>query len=211
MIKNNIQLSFVYIFKIIKRIKSNMLIPVDQILTYIALYSNGVTFSKFRSYGVPKINITLGGKCIIGYGFKINNRESSNPIGRFHPCSLFVGKKGELIIGQNVGMSSASIVCFEKIEIGNNVNLGGNVVLYDTDFHSLNHKDRLNHKSDIANANTKPIKVGANVFIGAHSTILKGVFIGDNSIIGACSVVTKNIPANEIWAGNPAKFIRAIR
>lgn len=49
-----------------------------------------------------------------------------------------------------------------------------------------------------------------NVFIGARCIILKGVTIGENSIVGAGSVVTKSIPANEIWAGNPAKFIRKI-
>jgi acetyltransferase-like isoleucine patch superfamily enzyme len=203
---NNLQLLFVYILKIAKRGKLKILKPFDQIFTYIILYSNGVKFSSFRSYGLPNFNITLGGKCNIGNGFKINNRESSNPIGRFHACSIFIGKKGQLIIGKNVGMSSAAIVCYEKIEIGDNVNLGGNVVIYDTDFHSLNPQDRLNRISDIAR--TKPIKIGNNVFIGAHTTILKGVSIGDNSIIGACSVVTKNIPSNEIWAGNPAKFIR---
>ena len=49
-----------------------------------------------------------------------------------------------------------------------------------------------------------------NVFIGANSMILKGVKIGDRSIIGAGSVVTKNVPSDQIWAGNPAKFIREI-
>ena len=55
-----------------------------------------------------------------------------------------------------------------------------------------------------------PVVIENNVFIGAHCIILKGVSIGENSIIGAGSVVTKNVPANQIWAGNPAKFIRKI-
>ena len=138
----------------------------------------------------------------------MNNRESSNPIGRFNRCSIIVGKKGDLIIGDNVGMSSTAIVCHNRIEIGNNVNIGGNVVIYDTDFHSINPQDRLYRKKDIENTKTKPVKIGNNAFIGAHSTILKGVTIGNNSVVGACSVVTKSIPENEIWGGNPAKKIK---
>ena len=105
-------------------------------------------------------------------------------------------------------LSSTAIVWHDQIEIGDNVNLGGNVVLYDTDFHSLDSKDRINRQEDIRGTKTKPVKIGNNVFVGAHSTILKGVSIGDNAMIGACSVVTKNVPENEIWAGNPAKFIK---
>ena len=56
----------------------------------------------------------------------------------------------------------------------------------------------------------KPVHIKENVFIGAHSIILKGVVIGENSIIGAGSVVTKSIPSNQIWAGNPAKYIRNV-
>jgi acetyltransferase-like isoleucine patch superfamily enzyme len=66
----------------------------------------------------------------------------------------------------------------------------------------------MDKRSDKKHAVKLKVIIEDNVFIGAHSTILKGVTIGKNSVIGACSVVTKNIPPNEIWAGNPAKFIK---
>jgi acetyltransferase-like isoleucine patch superfamily enzyme len=201
---------FIFLTKGMRRIKSVLVKPIDLIRTYFVFYSNGATFTTIRSHGVPKINVILGGELKIGEGLKMNNRESSNPIGRFHACSIIVGSKGKLIIGDNVGMSSTAIVCNNQIEIGNNVNLGGNVVIYDTDFHSINSTNRMDQKKDIENTATKPINIGNNVFIGAHSTILKGVSIGENSVVGACSVVSKSIPKNEIWAGNPIKFIRKI-
>lgn len=204
------QLLFIYILKIIKRLIYIGLRPFDQLFTYILFYANGIQFSTFKSHGIPKINVGIGGKCVIQPGFKMNNRESSNPIGRFHACSLIVGKEGELLIGKNVGMSATAIVCHDKIVIGNDVNIGGNVAIYDTDFHSLNPNDRLNREDDIKQTKTKPVKIGNNVFIGAHTTILKGVTIGDNVVIGACSLVSKDIPSNEIWGGNPAKFIKLI-
>ena len=55
-----------------------------------------------------------------------------------------------------------------------------------------------------------PVIIGNNVFIGMDSLILKGVTIGDYAIVAARSVVTKSIPAGEVWGGNPAKFIRKI-
>lgn len=200
----------VLIFKVFNYARTKILIPHDHLFSFFIFYLNGVDFSSFKNTGYPKINIGLGGKCVIGKNFRSNNREMSNPIGRFNRCSIIVGKKGTLIIGDNVGMSSTAIVCYDRVEIGNNVKLGGNVVIYDTDFHSINSKDRIDRRTDIENAKTKPVKIGNNAFIGAHSTILKGVTIGENSIIGAGSVVTKSIPDNEIWAGNPAKLIRNI-
>lgn len=201
---------FVYLTKGLKLIKAKALKPIDQLLTFFILYSNGIIFSSFKSNGLPKINVGLGGKCTIGNNFRMNNREMSNPIGRFNRCSIIVGNKGNLIIGNNVGMSSTAIVCHHSIEIGDNVNIGGNVAIYDTDFHSLNAADRLNRDTDVANTNTIAVKIGNNAFIGAHSTILKGVSIGENSIVGACSLVTKDIPDNEIWGGNPVKFIKKV-
>ena len=82
--------------------------------------------------------------------------------------------------------------------------------IYDSDFHSLDPKVRVNSELDRQSQNKLPVFIEDNVFIGAHSTVLKGVTIGKNSIVGACSVVVKNIPANEIWAGNPARFIRKL-
>ncbi len=200
----------VYSYKAFNKIINLTRSPFDHFFTYIILYFSGTHFKTFKVNGLPKIIISLGGVCSIDKNFKMNNKHSCNPIGRFQACSIFVGPKGNLAIGYNVGISSTAIVCHDKIEIGNNVNLGGNVVIYDTDFHSLKPKDRLNRDTDISRTKTAPVKICNNVFIGAHSTILKGVTIGENSIVGACSVVTKSIPDNEIWAGNPAKFIRSI-
>lgn len=79
--------------------------------------------------------------------------------------------------------------------------------IYDTDFHSILPEKRLNGNVDVP---TSPIIIGKRVFIGGHSIILKGVTIGDDSVIGAGSVVTKNIPSGEVWAGNPAKFLKKV-
>ena len=84
--------------------------------------------------------------------------------------------------------------------------IGGGVCIYDTDFHPLSSVDRL--KDNAEKIASGAVNIEENAFIGANCTVLKGVTIGKNSIIGACSVVTKNIPPNEIWAGNPAKFIK---
>ena len=200
----------VYLTKGIILVKKKVVQPLDWIMSYLNFYINGVEFSTFKNTGWPRVNVGLGGKCIIGKNFRSNNREMSNPIGRFNKCSIIVGNDGFLIIGNNVGMSSTAIVCHKRIEIGDNVKIGGNVVIYDTDFHSLNPNSRLDPAMDRLNTKKVGVKIENSAFIGAHSTILKGENIGENSIIGAGSVVTKSIPSNQIWAGNPAKFVKEI-
>ena len=85
--------------------------------------------------------------------------------------------------------------------------IGGGCTIVDTDFHSLNPLDWFTFKDD-ANRVSKEVVIGDNVFIGMKTIILKGVHVGNNVVIGAGSVVTKDIPDNEIWAGNPARFIK---
>ncbi len=173
------------------------------------LYLNGATVGYgLNAAGLLKIEVTRRGKLIIGNDFCVNSGENFNVIGRQQKTILWVD--GELRIGKNVGMSATAVICNHRILIGDNVKIGGNTVIYDTDFHNLNPEIRKDKKNDKQSAIKLPVIIEDNVFIGAHSTILKGVTIGKNSIIGACSVVTKNIPKNEIWAGNPAKFIRKV-
>jgi acetyltransferase-like isoleucine patch superfamily enzyme len=162
----------------------------------------------FQTNGLPYVFVK-NGSFIIGKDFKMNNHFAGNIIGRQQKC-IFVVNRGHLKIGNNVGMSSTAIICHNQITIGDNVRIGGNTVIYDTDFHSLDYRDRINIPEIKDTIKTKPVHIGENVFIGAHTTILKGTFIGNNSIIGAGSLVSGHIPENEIWGGNPANFIKKI-
>jgi len=199
------------IFRSIRKAGLILNTKISNIVSYILLRGNNVKYGKaLRSNGIPFIDVWNGGFFQIGRNFTMNNGTSYNVIGRQQKCIFVVHHNAKLIIGDNVGMSSTAITCTKSINIGNNVKIGGNCVFYDTDFHSLDFNYRIDPVMDKANIKQAPISIGENVFIGAHSTILKGVTIGKNSIIGAASLVAKSIPENQIWAGNPAKFIRQI-
>ena len=90
--------------------------------------------------------------------------------------------------------------------------IGANVIVNDSNCHSLNVLDRRTELKTGKQLNiiSKPIIIGNDVFIGANTIIGKGVNIGDNAIIAAGSVVTSDIPHNEIWGGNPAKFLKKV-
>lgn len=145
----------------------------------------------------------------IGENFAMNNGIKGNPIGCYQRCTFFVDKGCKLDIKENVGISQTAIIAHDNIVIQKNVKIGGGTCIYTSDFHSLNPSIRAS-KNDTRHKICKPVVIEENVFIGAHSIILKGCTIGKNAIIGAGSVVTKSIPENEIWGGNPAKFIKKV-
>lgn len=165
---------------------------------------------KLRVCGRIGLRVLKTAKVNIGYNFLVFSGNMVNPMGRNISSFIKVGEKGQLIIGNKSGMSSAVIWCEEKIEIGNNVKIGALAIITDSDAHSLDPEMRLDPNLDRLNVKKEPIKICDNVLIGAGSFILKGVTIGENSIIGAGSVVTKDIPANVIAAGNPCKVIREL-
>jgi acetyltransferase-like isoleucine patch superfamily enzyme len=112
-----------------------------------------------------------------------------------------------LILRDRVGISSSTIVAGNSIEIGEDTILGAGSMVLDNDFHAPGMGfSWLTEYSK----NSKPIKIGRGCFVGARSIILKGVSLGDRVVIGAGSVVTKDIPAYSVAAGNPARIVGSI-
>lgn len=178
----------------------------SSLVNTIRIKMSGVKVGKgFKSCGC--IYFRNFGKVTIGDGVHINSHLIADPIGGDTKSMLLSGVGGELFLHDGVSISNATIFASTHIEIGEHTCIGGGVKIYDTDFHSSEVEKRLNGNVDVP---CMPVNIGKRVFIGGHSIILKGVTIGDEAVIGAGSVVTKDVPAGEIWAGNPAKFIKKV-
>jgi acetyltransferase-like isoleucine patch superfamily enzyme len=130
---------------------------------------------------------------------------------------LFDRNDAAVLIGDRTFIGASSIVCAEKIEIGNDVLISWGCTIVDHNSHATDWASRKNDvvawgqgKKDWSGVNMKPIKISDRVWIGFNSIILKGVTIGEGAIVGAGSVVTKDVPPYTIVAGNPARIIREI-
>lgn len=137
----------------------------------------------------------------IGANSSFRSHPISNLIGVNRPCILSVGSNAKLVIGKNCGFSGTVIGCFEQITLENNVRCGSNTLITDSDW----------HLDDLRSGNPSSIYLERNVWLGVNVTVMKGVRIGENTVIGAGSIVTKNIPPNVIAAGNPCKVLRPLR
>ena len=166
----------------------------------VKLGSGVVINGRIRLYG--KGHIELGDRV------KINSTYRMNPIGGNLFTSIYIKDGASVEIGRDSGISNVSLYASERIHIGERVKIGGSVKIYDTDFHSIDYKDR--QERNDPGIKSCAVFIGDDCFIGAHSIILKGVKIGDRSVIGAGSVVTSSIPADEIWGGAPARLIRKL-
>ena len=197
-----------YIFRSIKMIRMRISFKLATFYSRLKFSLFQVQFgSGFTSRGIPLLDLSLKAKFVVGDNLRLNNDNYYNQIGRQQKCCFAVGNHAILRLGNQVGISCSTIVCKNRIEIGDHVHIGGNCEIYDSDFHDLDYRKRIQVPEDYTTVKSSPIVIQRNAFIGAHSTILKGVTIGEGAIIGACSVVTKDIPPYEIWAGNPVKFI----
>lgn len=173
------------------------------------------------------------GNSFLGKSFKIDYR-----VPRKHPSlwigndcillheNIFESDKGFISIGNGTFINSGTkLISRSSISIGRNVTIAWGCVIYDHDSHSLDYKNRIKDQQQqlqdwktgnfIANkewsfVNSSPIVIHDNVWIGFDVVILKGITIGEGAIIGARSVVTHDIPAWSVAAGNPARVVKKL-
>lgn len=177
-----------------------------KMLNLISLKTQHVQFKGYPDIR-GRLHIRNLGEISMGKGVKINSGLFPNPVGGGSETIISIDPGAKLSIGMDVGISNAEIVVKREITIEDGVMIGGGVKIYDSDFHPI---DPFMRKEKPNNGTCLPVEIHEGAFIGAHSIILKGVTIGKYSVIGAGSVVTKDIPSYEVWAGNPAKFIKKL-
>lgn len=159
--------------------------------------------------GVPIIINKKNAKMQIGKNVTIKSSFLSNLVGLYSRTIIVTRTKdANVTIGNNVGISGATIYARKSIEIGDNTLIGGNTKILDNDFHPLEIEARNEDMKE--KILTRPIKIGKNCFIGCNSIILKGTELGDGCIVGAGAVVSGKFEPNCVIAGNPAVVIKKI-
>lgn len=178
-------------------------------LPKLLLRLNKVNYGKnLRLTGWPFIFRFPKSEIIIGENCKINSNFFSNLLGLYQRTILIARDGGRICIGDSVGISGTTIYSRSKVSIGNHSLIGANCKIMDNDMHSLDVEERNNDV--FTNLVCKDVIIGNNVFVGCNCIILKGTEIGDNSIVGAGSVVSGKFPENVVIAGNPARVIREV-
>ena len=195
-------------YRIMRKILSIMDLMGSLISGYF-MRSAGVLVGKnVHIYGMPILSLFNGSRIILGNNVILRSRSQGNAIG-FNHRIVFTTLSSEacINIGDHVGISGGAICCKGRVTIGDYTLLGANTIIADNDMHSIDPDSRL-HNDNIADIPYKEVNIGKNVWVGADVFICKGVSIGDNSVIGAKSLVSKSIPENCIAAGNPAVVIK---
>lgn len=171
------------------------------VLNKLLLYWWNIPFgSNLNTLGTIYLKKIPYSKIVIGDNCKFISTSAGNLIGINHPCIISTQtSESQIIIGNNCGFSGTVIGGFKSIIIGNNVRCGANTLITDSDWHT----------DDYRSGEAKEVIISDNVWLGVNCVILKGVTIGQNTVIGANSVVTKSIPANVIAAGNPCKVLKS--
>ena len=129
---------------------------------------------------------------------------------------LTVEREGaSLNIGDRTFIGEGQISCASRVDVGDDVMIAWGTSIFDHASHSLRFSRRANDvtnwlrgEKDWADVEVKPVRIGNKVWIGFGSIVLPGVTVGEGAVVGAGSVVTRDVPAWTVVAGNPARVIR---
>ena len=167
--------------------------------------------------GVPIIFNKGGARLKIGNNVTLKSSSLSNLVGLYSRTIIVTRASGAVIeIGDNVGISGATIYARQGIYIGDNTCVGGNCKILDNDFHPIDAEERLRLLNDVHGGDaadlipTREIHIGKNCFLGCNSIILKGTVLGDGCVVGAGAVVSGKFEDNCVIAGNPARVIKKL-
>jgi len=165
--------------------------------SYQSSFNGKLYKSKFHKVGS---GLKIAGKLRVG-GHGLIEIGQSVTIGSYVIFSPF-NKNAKIVIGDRVFLNdSVLIMAHAQVTIDDESMISSHVVIMDYDWHGIDSMPPV----------AEPVKIGHHVWIGLKAMILKGVTIGDFSIIGAGSVVATDVPPNSIFAGNPARFVRATK
>lgn len=191
---------------------TKLIMHIYAMINFVKLKTNDIVVGKrCLILGPVRIFKEKKSTAVIGDNFTFTSGMSINPLSRNIRGLIYLNKGAKLSIGDNVGISSASIWVHSSVKIGNNVKIGSDCLIVDSDCHSLNYILRRSASMDASNKIDVPIVIEDDVLIGARCIILKGCTIGAHSIIGAGSVVTKDVPSNVIASGNPCRVIKELK
>jgi acetyltransferase-like isoleucine patch superfamily enzyme len=142
-----------------------------------------------------RIRLTGGGQIEFGQGVSL--------VGNIVPIEIFSHEGARISIGDHTFINyGSSISAHKQVKIGHHCLLGHYTLIFDDHEHGVDHRDVVPPSA--------PVTIGDHVWIGSMVIILPGVSIGHHAAVGAGSVVTKDIPANCLAVGNPARVVRQL-
>lgn len=161
-------------------------------------------------FGLPIVERAAGTTIEIGDRTVLASRSGMTPLGIAHPTILRTLAPGAYIrIGRDVGMSGTVICAAAGVEIGDGTMFGADCRVVDTDFHPVRSAER-RYAPIPEPSPADRVCIGRNVFLGMSVQVLKGVTIGDDTVVAAASVVVHDLPARTVCAGNPARPVREL-
>lgn len=157
--------------------------------------------------GRPFVSRCEGSTIEFGRSVCLDSSRRNNPLGGEKPCILrTMNPQARILLGDRVGISSATIVSGNSIQIGSDSLLGAGCMILDNDFHIPS--EGFAWETEYS-SNSRPISIGRGCFIGARAIILKGVTLGDKVVVGAGAVVTRSFPSRSVIGGNPAGLLHS--